>query len=154
VVYDKSVNLYQPLPPPRHPDGRVVVVEGTLDAMAIAVAAIQSGVARYFCPVTQSGRELSPRQVATALSMHPGPVLIAMDADSAGRESSIRISSGMSATGRRVLVARLPDGEDPASLLGALGPKGLALFAAGRRPYVNGQRDLAANGPGLGLGLI
>ena len=38
-TYEKSVNLYQPLPAPRRSDGHIIVVEGTLDAMAIAVAA-------------------------------------------------------------------------------------------------------------------
>jgi DNA primase len=44
VAYDKSINLYQSLPAPDASGvGRVVVVEGTIDAMAIAVAAIQGG---------------------------------------------------------------------------------------------------------------
>ena len=50
-AYDKSVNLYQPLPAPTA--GRwsqVVVVEGTLDAMAIAVAAVRSGSGRAVLP--------------------------------------------------------------------------------------------------------
>jgi DMSO/TMAO reductase YedYZ molybdopterin-dependent catalytic subunit len=42
-------------------DGQTVVVEGTLDAMAIAVAAIQADFPPKFCPVTQSGRDLSSR---------------------------------------------------------------------------------------------
>ncbi|MGH9046935.1 MAG: CHC2 zinc finger domain-containing protein, partial [Acidimicrobiales bacterium] len=42
AVYDKSINLYQPLPAPTHGQGRVTVVEGTLDAMAIAVAVRRS----------------------------------------------------------------------------------------------------------------
>ncbi len=62
AVYDKSINLYQPLPASTHPRGQVIVVEGTLDAMAIAVAAIRAGQASRFCPVTQSGRELSMLQ--------------------------------------------------------------------------------------------
>src|SRR5262249_7737049 len=31
ILYDKSVNLYQPLPAPHQRNGRVVVVEGALD---------------------------------------------------------------------------------------------------------------------------
>jgi DNA primase len=50
--YDKSVDLYQPLPAPEQPAGRVVVVEGTLDAMAIAAAAIQVGRSDWHCPLT------------------------------------------------------------------------------------------------------
>ena len=56
AAFDKSVNLYQPLPSPTAGSrGQVVVVEGTLDAMAIAVAAVRSGTAGRFCPLTQSG---------------------------------------------------------------------------------------------------
>ena len=76
--------------------------------MAIAVAAIKAGLVPYFCPITQSGRELSPRQIAMAGRLHPGPLVIAMDGDSAGRESGLRIASAVAATGRRASVASLP----------------------------------------------
>lgn len=52
VSYDKSVNLYQPLPGPTTAHGRVIIVEGTIDALAIAVAAIRSRLARSICPLT------------------------------------------------------------------------------------------------------
>jgi DNA primase len=71
--YDKSVNPYQPLPAPADRDGQVVIVEGTIDAMAIAVAAIHSDLPLKFCPVTQSGRELSDQQVDSVLRLHPYP---------------------------------------------------------------------------------
>ena len=71
-AYDKSVNLYRPLPAPAHPDGHVVIVEGTLDAMAIAVAAIRSGLSDQLCPLTQSGRELSTRQLEDRARAVPG----------------------------------------------------------------------------------
>src|SRR5208282_651105 len=44
---------------------QVVVVEGTLDALSIAVAAIKARRAAEFCPGTQSGRELSEAQGPT-----------------------------------------------------------------------------------------
>ena len=73
-TYDKSINMYQPLPAPSSSSGQVVVVEGTLDAMAIAVAAIRSSRADEFCPTTQSGRELSSAQLASPmLTVTSGP---------------------------------------------------------------------------------
>ena len=66
------------------------VVEGTLDAMAIAVAAVRSGTAGQFCPVTQSGRELSAKQLEQAVSLNDGPLVLAFDGDAAGRESARR----------------------------------------------------------------
>src|SRR5262249_9358290 len=78
-LYDKSINLYQPLPAPAVRDGQVVIVEGTLDAMAIAVAAIQCGLSDRYCPLTQSGRELSARQLDHVLALHPMPPVVAFD---------------------------------------------------------------------------
>jgi DNA primase len=128
IRYDKSVDLYQPLPVPEQPHGQVVVVEGVVDALAIAVAAIRTGRTDRFCPITQSGRELSPRQLRYVLSLHGQPPLIAMDGDQPGRASNARTETAAATFGRRVLVAHLPDAEDPASWLARRGPYGLAAF--------------------------
>jgi len=125
VLYDKSVNLYQPLPRPKHPDGRVIVVEGTIDALAIAVSAIRLGRAHQFCPITQSGKELSALQVDTAIRLHPGPLLISFDGDAVGRDSNRRLATAIRSRGRRTAVIDLPDGEDPASWLSRFGPTAL-----------------------------
>ena len=126
--YDKSVTLYRPLPPPRESSGRVVVVEGTLDAMAIAIAAIRAGRHGLFCPVTQSGRELSPSQLELVLRLHPNPPVVAFDADAAGRESTERLVAAAAAAGVHATVADLPEGEDPASWLVSQGEAGLDRF--------------------------
>lgn len=139
VVYDKSVNLYQPLPCPRGPNGRVIVVEGTLDAMAIAVAAIRIGAPRQFCPVTQSGRELSALQVQHVLRLHPGPLLISFDGDVAGRDSNRRLAAAVSARGRDAIVVNLPAEADPASWLADRGPSGLTAWAD--RPRLTCSND-------------
>ncbi len=124
-AYDKSVNLYQPLPAPERRGGRVIVVEGTLDAMAIAVAAIRRGCAHRFCPITQSGRELSALQVESAFRLHPGPLLISFDGDAAGRDSNRRLVTAIHIRGRAAAVINLPDGADPASRLTRFGPAAL-----------------------------
>jgi len=129
AVYDKSVNLYQPLPAPADPRGQVVVVEGALDAMAIAVAAIRSGQADRFCPVTQSGRELSAVQLAQVLGMHPGAPVLGFDGDRAGQDAAYRYALGAARRGRAVTVTLLPDNHDPASWLAEHGDRGLAAWA-------------------------
>jgi hypothetical protein len=96
--------------------------------MAIAVASIRAGRSDWFCPITQSGRELSPQQLRYVLSLHGQPPVIAMDGDEPGRSSNARIETAAATFGRRVLVANLPDGEDPASWLARKGPPGLAAF--------------------------
>ena len=144
--YDKSINLYQPLPPPEQPAGRVIVVEGTLDSMAIAVAAIKAGRSDWHCPLTQSGRELSPRQLAYILDLHGQPPLIAMDGDEPGRASNDRLAGAATALGRKVLVVPLPDGEDPASLLARWGIGALtALARESARPIA--ADEVTARGP-------
>jgi len=125
ALYDKSVNLYQPLPAPTHPRGQVIVVEGTLDAMAIAVAAIRSGQADRFCPVTQSGRELSDIQIRRVIDLHPTRPVLGFDGDAAGRDSAVRYERAFVALGRHAVVSTLPAAHDPASWLAAHGDIGL-----------------------------
>jgi DNA primase len=128
-AYDKSVNLYQPLPAPTAGRwGQVVVVEGTLDAMAIAVAAVRSGTAGQFCPVTQSGRELSAKQLEQAVSLNDGPLVLAFDGDAAGRESARRHAMTALRLGRAVSVTTLPGDHDPASWLAERGARGLRAW--------------------------
>jgi DNA primase len=106
----------------------VIVVEGTLDAMAIAVAAIQVGRSDWYCPVTQSGRQLSPDQLRYVLNLHSQPPVVAMDGDQSGLDSNARLASAIAALGRRANVVALPWGEDPASLVAKRGKEGLAHF--------------------------
>jgi DNA primase len=134
AVYDKSVNLYQPLPVPRHPHSRIIVVEGTLDALAIACAAIKTGSAHYFYPVTQSGRELSLRQLDSLLRVHPGGLTVSFDGDPAGRDSTRRLAQAVAAQGHTITVVDLPEGSDPASWLAERGPNRLRLWTEAPRP--------------------
>jgi DNA primase len=108
-----------------------MVVEGTLDAMAIAVAAIRTGQAEQFCPLTQSGRELSPAQLARVIALHPGIPVLGFDGDSAGRDSAYRHTLAAALQGRAVAITVLPDDHDPASWLADHGDKGLAAWVLG-----------------------
>jgi DNA primase len=144
--YDKSINLYQPLPAPEQQQGTVIVVEGTLDAMAIAVAAIQIGKSDWYCPVTQSGRQLSPHQLRYVLNLHSQPPIVAMDGDQPGLDSNARLYDAAVAVGREARVVSLPWGEDPASLLRSRGAEGLAHFG---RPAIQAWGESASLKAGL-----
>lgn len=89
--------------------GRAVVVEGYTDV----VAAHQAG---YGETVAVMGTAITPEQVGL-LAAHTDEVILALDADRAGREAMLRAQRV--ATGKRVRlrVARMPAGEDPADLL-------------------------------------
>ena len=126
--YDKSVNLYQPLAAPAHPASRVVIVEGTLDAMAIAVATVSLDPPGRIHPVTQSGREVSATQMRRILDMHPRPPVLGFDGDEAGVDSAMRYVLAFGRLGTTPLIAVLPQDHDPASWLAATGPEGLAVW--------------------------
>jgi DNA primase len=126
AVYDKSTDLYCPLPAPLHRHGTAVVVEGTLDALAVATTAVRAGLAGRLWPITQSGRELSGAQVEQILVATDRPPLLALDADTAGREATERLIRAFADRHRSATKARLPEGHDPASWLSA---------ACGRSPH-------------------
>jgi DNA primase len=132
-AYDKSTNLYQPLAAPVGRTGQVIVVEGTLDALAIAVAAIRTGQAGRFCPLTQSGRELSAGQLDYVLSLGP-PVVLGFDGDSAGRDSAYRHCLAAGKRDWAVSVTVLPRDHDPASWLTEEGDLGLEAWARDTGP--------------------
>ena len=132
ATYDKSANLYRPLPAPTCRLGRVIVVEGTIDALAIAVAAVRAGTAERCCPVTQSGRELSAVQVRSVLQLSRRPPVLALDGDSAGREATARLLVAFAAVGVRPTVVSLPEGDDPASLLARDGLRSLRSLDGSR----------------------
>jgi len=134
AVYDKSVNLYQPLAAPADPHGAVIVVEGTLDAMAIAIAAVRTGQSDQFCPVTQSGRELSPAQLARVIGLHPAPPILGFDGDRAGQEAACRHALAAARRGRTLGVTLLPGCHDPASWLAKQGDDGLKAWARHKVP--------------------
>ena len=117
-------------------------MEGTLDAMAIAVVAIGSGVAGRFCPVTQSGRELSATQLEQVASLHGGAVVLGFDGDTAGRESAHRHAMRAIRLGHAVSVTILPSDHDPASWLAERGTNGLKAWVVGAA--LNRSRPLPA----------
>ena len=94
--------------------GRAVVVEGYTDVIAAHQAGVEETVAVM-------GTAITPDQVKL-LAAHTGEVVLALDADRAGREAMLR-AQGVAAGKRvRLRVAAMPEGEDPADMLGGEGP--------------------------------
>ncbi len=92
-------------------------------------------------------------RVAAAARMHPSPLVVAMDGDTAGQDSNRRLATALAAAGRAVLVTRLPVGEDPASWLAVHGPRRLTEFLSGARQLITGpdRRHGASHGLDVGL---
>jgi DNA primase len=133
-TFDKSAALYRPTHHSLDAGANVVVVEGVLDALAIAAAAAQGDQHGMFAPATTSGVTVSGVQARAVLALHPKPPVIALDGDQAGREGTDRWLAALCVQrGRTVLVTRLPDGVDPAEWLQHQGASGLRAFD--RRGY-------------------
>jgi DNA primase len=133
-TFDKSAALYRPTHHGLDAGANVVVVEGVLDALAIAAAAARSGELAMFAPATTSGVTVSGVQARAVLALHPKPPIIALDGDQAGREGTDRWLAALCLErGRTALVTRLPEGVDPAEWLQSQGARGLQAFD--RRGY-------------------
>ncbi len=121
AIFDKARLLYgmhetrAAIPHARQP----VIVEGPLDVLAIATRTLATGHADLL-PVAACGTAFTSahaRSVADAAFDHHAPVVLALDADPAGRDATLRAGEQLRALGVDVRVAALPYGSDPASYL-------------------------------------
>ncbi len=134
VLYDKSQALFGLW------EGRgalaagavPVIVEGPLDAIAVSAA----GRHRY-APVAPCGTALTAAQVAAldrAARLPQAGVLVAFDADQAGRRAAVRAYHLLApfTTATTAMAAVLPAGHDPAQILRDRGPAALAAMLTSR----------------------
>ncbi len=118
-------------------NGRVVVVEGYTDVLALH----QGGIGEA---VGVMGTAITEEQVA-ALSGMVDEVVLALDADSAGQDAMLRAQRVAAGRKMRLRVAAMPPGEDPAEMMAAEG--GAERFGG----LVEGAVDLPAFQVGLVL---
>lgn len=145
-VFDKSTALYRPMLNNLDPDAVVVVVEGVIDALAIAAAAAQTGQSAKYAPCTTNGTSVSPNQASQVLAMHDSPPVIALDGDTAGEQGTLRwLGAVHVGHGRPALVTHLPRGTDPADWIAsgnglhAFTPaEGIATHPGETRPRATG----------------
>lgn len=127
--------------------GRVVVVEGYTDVLALHQAGVAEAVGVMGTAITSEQVDqlgVSTEQMA-ALSGMVDEVVLALDADSAGQEAMLRAQQAASKRKMRLRVAAMPSGEDPADMM--LEENGAQRF----RGLVEGAVDLAAFQVGLVL---
>lgn len=122
-----------------------VIAEGPLDVMAIAA----SGDGGY-APLAPCGIALSAAQVRAlqlAGDLRATGVLVAFDADDAGRHAAVRAYRRLSPVAARVWTVTMPPGYDPAGLASERGPAALRqALAQGRRPLADLVLDAALAG--------
>lgn len=92
---------------------RAVVVEGYTDVLALHQAEIEETVAVMGTAITAEQLKI--------LSQFAGEVVLALDADRAGREAMLRAQRVAGSGKLRLLVVAMPEGEDPADMLNVNG---------------------------------
>jgi DNA primase len=113
-IYKKSETLYG-IDLARSPIARaqrVIVVEGYTDVIALHQAGIEETVAIM-------GTAITPEQLGMLAKAGPEKVVLALDADRAGADAMIRAQRVAGSKSLDLLVAAMPEGEDPADMLAA-----------------------------------
>ena len=113
-----------------HERGRIIVVEGYMDAIALA----QAGFAECVAPL---GTALTADQLALLWRLNGEPTLC-FDGDSAGQKAAYRaIETALPhiQAGQSLKFAFLPDGLDPDDLLRQQGPDAMQAVLAATRPF-------------------
>ena len=123
-----------------HPGTIPVIVEGPMDAIAITLSN-----PRRYSGLAPLGTALTDQQAA--LLCGQGQVVIATDADTAGREAAVRDYWQLSAWGANPARALLPTGSDPASILTSDGPSTLNMILDHSTPMATQMiHDLTSTG--------
>ncbi|HEY1594862.1 MAG TPA: DNA primase [Thermoleophilaceae bacterium] len=95
--------------------GRILVVEGYTDVLALHQAGLSETVAIM-------GTSITPDQV-TLLSQTTSSVFLALDADPSGQEAMLRASRVAADRKVELQVVEMPEGTDPAELVSGSGPE-------------------------------
>ena len=117
----------------------LVIVEGPLDALAVAAAARHAG--RDAVAIAPLGTALTVGQLATIDQIAPladRKVLVALDNDPAGNAAAAKAHPLLATAGvSQPQIPRLPDGLDPAELIARDGADGLARALGQRKPLAD-----------------
>ncbi len=120
---------------------QVIIVEGQMDVIALSAAGFGGAVAPL-------GTALTEEQLAEIWRLSPEPV-VCFDADTAGRRAALRAVdlalSGL-APDRSLKFLRLPDKQDPDSLIRAQGAAAFAAQLAAAQPISAVLYDMLAEG--------
>lgn len=144
-LFDKGRTLYNldKCSPASRQTGRVIVVEGYMDVIAIA----QAGFADAVAPL---GTALTEQQIQMLWRMTEKP-LLCFDGDSAGQKASMRAALRalpLLKPGHSLQFVTLPEGQDPDDVVKASGAKALNALLDASQPLVERLwRSEVAAGP-------
>lgn len=133
-LFDKGrtlYNLHRATPAARQ-SGRMIVVEGYMDVIALAAAGIDESVAPLGTALTENQIELLWRHVET-------PILC-FDGDAAGQRAAMRAISRalpLLRPAHSLRIVRLPEGLDPDDLIKAKGVRAMEEVLANARSLVD-----------------
>ena len=119
----------------------LIIVEGQMDVIALSQAGFGGAVAPL-------GTALTEEQLAKIWNLSPEPI-ICFDADNAGRKAAMRavdLALSSLAPDRSLKFLRLPDAQDPDSLIRTQGPAAFAAQLAAARPLSAVLFDMLAEG--------
>ena len=108
--------------------GRIVAVEGYTDVLALHQSGITESVAIMGTALTQQQLTTLAQRVGK-----DGTVYLALDADRAGQDAMRRAARGARDLDLELRVVEMPEGDDPAELVGAEGPDAFARRIDGAR---------------------
>lgn len=133
-IFDKGRTLYNldKAAPAARKSGRIIVVEGYMDVIAIA----QAGIAEAVAPL---GTALTEAQIEKLWSMVDTPILC-FDGDSAGQRAALRAAHRalpLLKPGHSLAFATLPAGQDPDDLIRASGVKAFEAVLEAAIPLVD-----------------
>ena len=133
-LFDKGHTLYNldKAAPATRKTGRVLVVEGSMDVIALAQAGFREAVATL-------GTALTEPQLERLWRLAEVPILC-FDGDSAGQKAAIRAAhraTPLLQPGRSLAFVTLPPGVDPDDLVRTKGPGALEALLAKPEPLVD-----------------
>jgi DNA primase len=132
-LFDKGRTLYNldKASAASRASGRVIVVEGYMDAIALA----QAGFGEAVAPL---GTALTEQQITMLWRMVPKP-LLCFDGDAAGQKAAFRAAQralGGLKPGHSLEFVTLPEGQDPDDLVRSAGPRAFAELLEASEPLV------------------
>ncbi|MGE4306586.1 MAG: DNA primase [Novosphingobium sp.] len=132
-LFDKGRTLYNidRASPASRQSGRIIVVEGYMDVIALS----QAGFADTVAPL---GTALTEHQIERLWKMVDVPILC-FDGDAAGQKAAIRAATRalpLLRPGMSLAFATLPTGQDPDDLVRAEGPAAFDAVLAAAQPLV------------------